>query len=38
MNKEEVERAEGDVLAPDELSKIGSSRCAKGWSRARALK
>lgn len=38
MNKEEVERAEGDVLAPDELSKIGSGRCAKCWSRARALK
>lgn len=37
-NKEEVERAEGDALAPDELSKMGSGRCAKCWSWARALK
>lgn len=37
-NKEEVERAEGDALAPDELSTMGSGRCAKCWYRARALK
>lgn len=38
VNKEEVERAEGDALAPDESSTPGSSRCAKCWSRVRALK
>lgn len=38
VNKEEVERAEGDALAPDELSTTGSSSCAKCWSRVRALK
>lgn len=38
VNKEEVERAEGDALAPDESSTPGSGRYAKCWSRVRALK
>ena len=32
VNKEEVEKAEGDVLAPDKSSTTGSGRYAKCWS------
>lgn len=34
----ESRESRGDALAPDELSKTESSRCAKCWSRARASK